>query len=117
MQDSVVRLRTLLRRRWDITFQASPKPVKVDIAIDDGSARDAWRGSGRWTFNVNHRHGIYEGNTLLNFAGEQPPHLTLGLHGDGYTEHGDRIRHPLFDVHLQGNQSVGTNAMSKVFEV
>eukprot|EP00903_Cladosiphon_okamuranus_P020122 g18478.t1 len=72
MQDSVVRMRTLLRRRWGVTFQASPKPgsssVKVGIATEDGSARDAWRGSGRWAFNVNHRHGIYEGNTLLNFA-------------------------------------------------
>lgn len=81
MQDSVVRLRTLLRRKWGITFQASSKPsgggstntniVKVNSATDDGSARDVWRGSGRWNFDVNHRHGIYEGNTMLNFAGEK----------------------------------------------
>lgn len=31
-----------------------------------------WRGKGLWTFDVNHRHGIWEGNTLLNFAGECP---------------------------------------------
>lgn len=36
-------------------------------AASDG---DAWRGGGRWMFNVNHRHGIFEGNTMLNFAGE-----------------------------------------------
>lgn len=96
MQDSAVRLRTLLRRRWGITFQASSSPGgssssssnnigsntntgKGDTAIVDGvvdgvhSARDASRGSGRWSFNVNHRHGIYEGNTMLNFAGEWLP--------------------------------------------
>lgn len=83
MQDSVVRLRTLLRRRWGITFQASSKPesssiggtsadvAKANTATDGGGARDAWRGSGRWTFDMNHRHGIYEGNTMLNFAGEE----------------------------------------------
>eukprot|EP00752_Nemacystus_decipiens_P006038 g5451.t1 len=78
MQDSVVRLRTLLRRRWGITFQAPSTTGgfgdtntyvgKIETAADGGGAREVWRGSGRWAFNVNHRHGIYEGNTILNFA-------------------------------------------------
>ncbi|CAM9572416.1 unnamed protein product [Pylaiella littoralis] len=121
MQDSVVRLRTLLRRRWGIIFRASSKlssssnsrrgssssnnnncnnsvkknseetappssPSSLTSAVAagsnnskeagtyntaiGGSAADSWRESGsvRWTFDVNHRHGIFEGNTLLNFA-------------------------------------------------
>lgn len=45
-------------------------------SVENGAAADAtpgnlWRRDGRWTFNVNHRHGIFEGNTMLNFAGER----------------------------------------------
>ena len=29
----------------------------------------AWRGEKRWSVDVNHRHGILESNTMLNFAG------------------------------------------------
>lgn len=107
-------MRTLLRRRWGITFQASSKAGRtngrrnnntrvkknneetapgspslsaaaggmsncnskeaevVSAASEGTAAANPWceSGSVRWTFDVNHRHGIFEGNTLLNFAGK-----------------------------------------------
>eukprot|EP00904_Undaria_pinnatifida_P004674 jgi/Undpi1/14207/HiC_scaffold_9.g03856.m1 len=47
--------------------------IGADGGIDRTPARSnsqgvAWRGAGRWTFDVDHRHGIFEGNTMLNFA-------------------------------------------------
>ncbi|CAN0208935.1 unnamed protein product, partial [Ectocarpus fasciculatus] len=111
MKDSVMRLRTLLRRRWGLTFHPSSKPhqnksiennqnsnsgssssnsssnsrtrevglscpaavataatlkAHTNAGGDDGGG--TWSGNSRWSFDVDHRHGIFEGNTLLNFA-------------------------------------------------
>ncbi|CBJ29001.1 conserved unknown protein [Ectocarpus siliculosus] len=117
MKDSVMRLRTLLRRRWGLTFHPSSKPdqnkrienyesssnsssggsssssgelglffptatatsnclsgtaatlkARTNAGADKDRARGTWSGKARWSFNVDHRHGIFEGNTLLNFA-------------------------------------------------
>ncbi|CAM9185598.1 unnamed protein product [Ectocarpus sp. 12 AP-2014] len=116
MKDSVMRLRTLLRRRWGLTFHPSSKPdqnkrienyesssgsssssrsssgelglffptatatsgylsgtpatlkARTNAGSDKDKARGTWSGKARWSFNVDHRHGIFEGNTLLNFA-------------------------------------------------
>ncbi|CAM9202952.1 unnamed protein product [Ectocarpus sp. 4 AP-2014] len=120
MKDSVMRLRTLLRRRWGLTFHPSSKPdqskrienyessgggssgssssnnsssaepghfiptatarnnslsgtaatlkARTNTGADKDKTRGTWSGKARWSFNVDHRHGIFEGNTLLNFA-------------------------------------------------
>lgn len=50
----------------------------------DGAAWGAaYLMDGRWKVDVNHRHAIFEGNTMLNFAGKSLVAEHIGQAGTG----------------------------------
>ncbi|CAM9420085.1 unnamed protein product [Choristocarpus tenellus] len=68
-QDSVLRLRKILRSRWGPS-SAPPMQMPSSPPIPTSPSPNIATPQKRshWCFNVDHRHGIWEGNTILNFA-------------------------------------------------